>query len=90
MISYDFKFELGDLLREKVTGFEGVVMAVSYYFTGCNHYGLVSRNLKDGVPVDWQWFDESRLILTEKSVVKYKDEDEKSTSGPMPNAPQIG
>ncbi len=43
------KFDLGDLLEDKVTGYKGVVMAVSFYSTGCIHYGLsLTKAGKDG------------------------------------------
>lgn len=42
-----FKFELGVTLKERVTGFEGVVMGRTQYYTGCDHYGLLSRELTD-------------------------------------------
>lgn len=82
------KFELGVTLKDKITGFQGVAMGRTEYFTDCSHYGLCSRELKDGKPVEWQWFDETRLIQM--------DGDEKvlkspriPTSGPHPNAPQM-
>lgn len=34
------KFELGELLEDKVTGFKGTVMVRAEYFTGCVCYGL--------------------------------------------------
>jgi heat shock protein HspQ len=46
-----FKFEKGEIVKGKVTGFEGVVMVRSDYYTGCNTYGLLSRKTNDsGIP----------------------------------------
>jgi len=65
-----FKYELGEVLRDVVSGFEGVTMGRTQYFTDCNHYGLGSRQLdKDGKPVEWQWFDETRLISSGKKKI---------------------
>lgn len=82
------KFECGDKLEEKVTGFKGIVMAYTYYSTGCIHYGLLSRKLKDGAEADYQWFDESRLILSKGKVINFERLGE-STGGPVPNAPKM-
>lgn len=87
-----FKFELGAILRDVVTGFEGVVMVRSQYFTGCAHYGLERQKLtKDGQPdANYTYFDETRL--RQKGIVKLPGlvEDappRRTTSGPMPEPP---
>ena len=87
-----FKFELGETLKDKITGFEGVVMGRSQYFTDCNHYGLLSRTLKDGIPTDYQWFDETRVVRVENTEIVTKEEriDRKgATSGPFSNPPTL-
>jgi len=82
------KFEISDMLEDNVSGFAGVVMAITKYSTGCLHYGLQSNKLKDEKPIDWEWFDESRLTRTKKNAVKFQYT-EKPTSGPEPNAPSM-
>jgi len=58
----EFKFELGEVLKDTITGLRGVVMGRTQYITGCNHYGLLVRKLnKDGKVPDWEWMDEMRL-----------------------------
>ena len=84
-----FKFELGVILKDIVTGFEGVAMGRTQYFTGCNHYGLSSQILsKEGKPNEWEWFDESRMQATEKTMAVSFQESSRPTSGPHPNAPE--
>lgn len=83
------KFKLGESLKDKVTGFEGVVMGITLYYTDCTHYGLCSRTLKDGQPTRWEWFDETRLEIVEGSERLVLNEREKPTSGPHPNAPGV-
>ena len=81
-----FKFELGQELKEVVTGFRGMVMGRTDYYTGCNHYGLLSKKLnKAGAPTEWQWFDETRLTATGKKL-EIKN---KKTSGIEINAPEM-
>lgn len=81
----DFRFKLGRIAKDKVTGFTGVIMGRSEYFTGCNHYALVSEKLtSEGKPMDWEWFDETRLVLIGNVQIKPELRDGKGTSGPMP------
>lgn len=80
-----FKFDLGRTLKDIVTGFEGVAMGRTQYFTGCNHYGLCAQKLtKEGKPLEWEWFDETRLQVLGKRLITT----DRSTSGPHPNAPE--
>lgn len=63
MNSKSFRFDLGMTLRDKVTGFEGVVVGRGDHLSGCDTYGLQSKQLKDGLPTDVKWFDEPRVEL---------------------------
>lgn len=84
-----FKYNNGDVLRDKVTGLQGVVMVRAEYATGCHHYGLSPRKVLDsGAVPDWQWLDQSRLELVESVSVRF-DIPENSTSGPEPKGPQV-
>lgn len=56
--------KLGDKLRDKVTGFEGIAMARTDYLLDTPTYGLVGPMI-DGKVQDWQWFDMTRLELVE-------------------------
>lgn len=63
----NFKYRLGEVLKDKVTGFKGVAMARTEYYTGCVHYGLAAQKLVKDAVADWEWIDEKRLVLV-KSV----------------------
>ena len=81
-----FKFDLGQELKDSITGFQGVAMVRSEYLTGCNHYGLQSRDQrKDGEPISWVYFDETRLVLVDRVAEKSIG----STGGPCSNPPQM-
>lgn len=70
MSTTSFKFELGEVLKDKITGFTGVVMVRSQYLTGCLHYGLQSRKIGEkGKTSDWEHFDENRLVSIGKKVM---------------------
>ena len=44
-------FELGDIVRDTITGLEGVVVGRTDYLYGCRRYQIAPRDLKDGKPV---------------------------------------
>lgn len=77
----DFKEEsmikLGQKVKDKITGFTGVVMGRTEYLYGCVSVAVLSTKLKDDKPKDWVWFDEQRLTLLSKA----------KSGGPQPEAP---
>jgi hypothetical protein len=52
---------LGDKVRDQVTGFTGVVIGKARYLTGCNTVGIQAPVDKEGKLIDAQWFDEQRI-----------------------------
>ncbi len=82
------KFNNGDSLKDKVTGAKGIVMSITFYATGCIHYGLQPQKMKDdGTILDWVFFDQSRLETVETDVIAF-DVDEEKPSGIEQNPPQ--
>ena len=60
-----FEFENGELVREKITGFEGIITGTVFYITGCNQY-LVSAASKNNTSTPKAiWYDEGRLERVE-------------------------
>lgn len=51
----------GKLVRDKVTGFEGVVIGRCDYLYGCSQYGIVPKVDKDGKTGEVHWFDAGRI-----------------------------
>lgn len=77
-----FKFDLGDKVKDAVTGFEGVVIARSEYLNGCIRYGVQSPKLKDNKPQDCEWIDQGQLSLVKSKAVNLEV---KRTGGPRPS-----
>jgi hypothetical protein len=59
------KPQLGDRVREIVSGYEGVVSGYVEYLWGC-HQVLVGRADKDGKP-ESEWFDIGRIEVVEQN-----------------------
>jgi hypothetical protein len=55
------KIELGDIARDRMTGFEGVVVARTEWLYGCSRLTLKPQGLKDGKSIDTETFDEPQL-----------------------------
>jgi hypothetical protein len=55
-------FNLGKEAKDKVTGFEGIIIGKITYLYGCNQYGI-SPKAKDGKVLDTNWFDEGRIEI---------------------------
>lgn len=54
--------KLGDKLRDRLTGFEGIAVARIEYLNGCVQYELAPAALKeDGGRHKAEWFDVQRL-----------------------------
>ena len=55
------KIKLGSEVREKITGFKGIVTAHCEYLTGCDRYCVQPTELLNGAPQDSIYFDEGQL-----------------------------
>lgn len=58
--------ELGDMVRDRVTLFEGIAIAHTRWLSDCDRHFVQSRNtLHEGKPVDGVWFDTGQLEVVE-------------------------
>jgi len=74
---------LGSRVKDSITGFQGIAIAVTEWLYGCRRFGVEPEELKDGKPVETQWFDEQRLeIMTEQGAPARKD-DSANPGGPQ-------
>ena len=62
---------LGLTVKDKITGFEGIVTGYVTYLSGCNQCLMVPPKKKDGALGESQWFDEQRLdaVKGKKAIV---------------------
>jgi len=75
--------ELGKKGKDKVTGFEGILIARSQWVTGCDQYLLSPKAKKDEVK-DANWFDEGRIEIIGTGIAPKKITSKK-TGGPRFN-----
>lgn len=79
----EFKLDLGDEVKDTITGFTGIIIYRTQWIHNCNVYGVKSQELKDGKPRDTHQFDEPQLEVVVKDVVKQS----RDTGGPT-DSPQ--
>lgn len=65
----NFRFSNGDKVKEKITGFTGVITGTCFYITGCNQYLITSRSKDDSNKNIQLWYDEGRLDLVKSAKV---------------------
>jgi hypothetical protein len=74
------RIELGDVAKDTITGFTGVVVADTKWLHGCRRLSLQPREMKDGRPMEGATFDEPQLELVEAKVAAGTSE----KGGPRP------
>ena len=65
----EFKFNLGDKIRDKITSFEGIVIGRHQWINNCNTYSVKPQTLKDGAPQEAHSFDEPQIDLVEEKAI---------------------
>lgn len=65
------KVELGDKVKDEVSGYTGIVIGITDWLYGCQRAGIaVQKPGSDGKICDPQWFDTAQLKVIKKSVIK--------------------
>lgn len=79
---------LGDKVKDSVTGLEGIVTGKTDYLNGCTRVHVQPQELKDGKPVDFSVFDEPQLEVIQRDAVKAdRRPSGEKTGGPRPDTP---
>lgn len=62
--------ELGDEVKDRVTGYQGIATSRHTYLQGCDRIGVQKKVGKDGKVPEAQIFDEPQLIIIKPKVNK--------------------
>lgn len=79
------EINLGDIAKDTITGFEGVVIGDTKWLHGCRRLTIQPRELKDGKPVEAMSFDEPQMVLVQAKVAKGTSD----TGGPRPEPVRV-
>jgi len=60
--------DLGDRVKDPITGFTGIVTCITYWLHGCVRVGVQPEVLHEGKPVEDRYFDEAQMRIVSKRV----------------------
>lgn len=70
-VKYDIdEVDLGDAVRDKITGFGGIVTGRCTYISGCDQLLITKKLKEDEGDMKSHWIDIDRCEITSKNVVK--------------------
>ena len=73
------EIKLGMKARDKVTGFEGIIVSRTEFLNGCVRYSIQPElNKKDKTIPSEAWFDEQQIEIISKGVMM----EQRKTGGP--------
>lgn len=79
------KINLGDEVKDSVTGFKGIVVARTDYIHGCTRVSVQPKVGKDGKVPDQMAFDEPALVVLKAALIKRSHNE---TGGPKDSVKQ--
>jgi hypothetical protein len=75
---------LGDEVKDTVSGFKGIVIGKTEFLNGCSRVGIQPKVGKDGKLPENHWFDEPQIEVIKAKSVKCGP---RMTGGPMISIP---
>lgn len=78
-----FKFQLGQRVKDIVTGFTGIIIGRLEYLNGCIQYGIKPGLDKDGKILEASWIDQAQIEVIDNGIFI-----EQTMGGPNPDAPK--
>jgi len=82
-----WKFQLGEKVKDRVTGFKGTITARIEYLNGCLQYCVEPKVGKEGKMEKAQYVDEGQLEFISSKKKDKEKEIKIPLGGDMPNAP---
>lgn len=61
--------ELGDRVKDKITGVTGIAVGSTLWLNGCVRYAIQPEKLHEGKALDYHWCDEQQTVVVKKRVV---------------------
>ncbi len=77
--------ELGDEVKDKISGFRGIVAAKTFHLNGCVRIMVEPTELMDGKPIQEHWFDIQQIEVLNIGAFQTS---EKESGGPQKDPPK--
>lgn len=68
MFKRDDTLKLGDVAKDSITGFTGVIVCISEWLNGCRRLSLQPQQLDDGKMLEAHTFDAEQIVRVEAGV----------------------
>ena len=75
---------LGTKVKDKVTGFQGIVTGVTHYLTGCSQALVVPPVDEQGNHKEGHWYDFQRLDRVDESLIVLDNSETPGCDMPAP------
>ena len=73
-------------MRDKITGFTGILTSRCEFLTGCNRYCIQPTELQEGRPIEGLYFDEAQIeIISDGILAKEVKGKEPGACAPNPS-----
>ena len=66
------RVDVGDRVKDKVSGFEGIVISRTEFMAGCERIEVQAEKLHEGEPVEAQLFDAPNLDVIKQNALPWK------------------
>lgn len=66
----DQGIELGDKVKDRVTGLTGIAVSRADHLYSCRQFNVRPQEAKDGKHTEGWWYDAGQLEVVEKGVLK--------------------
>jgi len=78
------EMKLGDRMKDRISGFEGIAVAYSCWLNGCERFCLQPPTDKNGKLLEAEWVDVSQLRVVKREAFKIPKQ--KGLGGPQHSA----
>jgi len=85
-MKYQTHINIGDKVKDTLTGFKGIASGAAFYMTGCAQI-LVQPTGKKAAGKAAKWFDDARLKVLEEGAFTLKTRPNQKPGGPTPSDP---
>ena len=75
--------ELGNKVRDTVTGFTGIAVARTIWLYGCERIAIEPQELHEGKTIDEHWFDDQRVEVLEETAPVVSTASVATSGGPQ-------
>jgi len=84
------KIKLGDKIRDKITGLEGIATSKVEFLNGCVQYSIQPQGLtKDGTPKEPDFVDDQQIEIIKPPKPEKPKKKTKPTGGGYRNYPKV-